>query len=735
MDRQKILVVDDENRMRKLVKDFLQRENFEVLEAGDGSEALDVFFAHQDIALMILDVMMPKMDGWQVCREIRSYSKVPIIMLTARSDEKDELQGFDLGVDEYISKPFSPKILVARVEAILRRTGKSAQENEVLDVGGIHLDKAAHMVEIDGRSVDLSYKEFELLTYFMENRGIALSREKILNNVWNYDYFGDARTIDTHVKKLRSKLGDKGELIKTIWGMGISSMHKKEKKTAKRTSIRKQFAGIFIGLMAGTILLCWFLNSGFLQKYYISNKKAVLMRMYEELGEAVANGEIDTDEYQLSLQQQCSKYNLSLLVLNANSEVVADSGGGSEFLKQQLLQHLFALSGEKYEIMENGNNYIVARVSDSRAQMEYIESWGILTGGYFFIVRSALEGIRDSAKIANTFLASVGIFSAIISGIVIWIVSRRVTTPILQLADISERMCHLDFEARYSGNSKNEIGILGENINQLSDTLEHTISELKTANNELKKDIQKKEEIDQMRREFLANVSHELKTPIALIQGYAEGLLEDVNSDPESRKFYCDVIVDEAAKMNNMVKKLLTLNQLEAGNDVVSMERFDITALVHNYLQSADLLAKQNGISVHMDQTKEIYVWSDEFKIEEVLMNYFSNAVNHCEKEKVIEVKIEEMDGHARVSVFNTGMPIPEDSLPHLWEKFYKVDKARTREYGGSGIGLSIVKAIMESMNQKYGVINYENGVRFWFELELAGEESEITPAISEKNS
>lgn len=175
-------------------------------------------------------------------------------------------------------------------------------------------------------------------------------------------------------------------------------MHKKEKKTAKRTSIRKQFAGIFIGLMAGTILLCWFLNSGFLQKYYISNKKAVLMRMYEELGEAVANGEIDTDEYQLSLQQQCSKYNLSLLVLNANSEVVADSGGGSEFLKQQLLQHLFALSGEKYEIMENGNNYIVARVSDSRAQMEYIESWGILTGGYFFIVRSALEGIRDSAK-------------------------------------------------------------------------------------------------------------------------------------------------------------------------------------------------------------------------------------------------------------------------------------------------------------------------------------------------
>ena len=220
MDTLKILVVDDESRMRKLVKDFLTKKNFQVLEAGDGEEAMDIFYKEKDIALIILDVMMPKMDGWEVCREVRKNSKVPIIMLTARSDEKDELQGFDLGVDEYISKPFSPKILVARVEAILRRTGKSAQENEVLDVGGIHLDKAAHMVEIDGRSVDLSYKEFELLTYFMENRGLALSREKILNNVWNYDYFGDARTIDTHVKKLRSKMGEKGEYIHTIWGMG-----------------------------------------------------------------------------------------------------------------------------------------------------------------------------------------------------------------------------------------------------------------------------------------------------------------------------------------------------------------------------------------------------------------------------------------------------------------------------------------------------------------------------------
>ena len=218
MDGLKVLVVDDEARMRKLVKDFLTNKGFQVIEAADGEEAVDIFFNQKDIALILLDVMMPRMDGWEVCRTIRKYSKVPIIMLTARGEERDELQGFSLGVDEYISKPFSPKILVARVEAILRRSNVIGTEST--EVGGIRIDKAARQVTIDGNPIDLSYKEFELLNYFVENQGLALSREKILNNVWNYDYFGDARTIDTHVKKLRSKLGDKGEYIKTIWGMG-----------------------------------------------------------------------------------------------------------------------------------------------------------------------------------------------------------------------------------------------------------------------------------------------------------------------------------------------------------------------------------------------------------------------------------------------------------------------------------------------------------------------------------
>lgn len=220
MDKLKILVVDDESRMRKLVRDFLVRQDFEVLEAGDGEEALDLFYKDKSIALIILDVMMPKMNGWEVCREVRETSKVPIIMLTAKSEESDELMGFDLGVDEYIAKPFSPKILVARVEAILRRTNKIGEASEVKKAGAIILDKTAHEVKLDGKTIDLSFKEFELLDYFLDNQGIALSRERILNGVWNYDYFGDARTIDTHVKKLRSKLGEHGDYIKTVWGMG-----------------------------------------------------------------------------------------------------------------------------------------------------------------------------------------------------------------------------------------------------------------------------------------------------------------------------------------------------------------------------------------------------------------------------------------------------------------------------------------------------------------------------------
>lgn len=279
-------------------------------------------------------------------------------------------------------------------------------------------------------------------------------------------------------------------------------------------------------------------------------------------------------------------------------------------------------------------------------------------------------------------------------------------------------MAELDFNAKFTSGIDNEIGVLGEYMNEMSENLEKTISELKTANNELQRDIEQKTQIDEMRKEFLSNVSHELKTPIALIQGYAEGLKECINDDAESRDFYCEVIMDEARKMNTMVKNLLSLNQLEFGNDVVTMERFDIVSLIRNVLNSSKILMEQKDIHLIFKEEEPIHVWADEFKVEEVVTNYISNAINHCDFDKVIEVKLQRKNELVRVSVFNTGKPIPEEDLDKVWIKFFKVDKARTREYGGSGIGLSIVKAIMDSLHRECGVRNYDNGVEFWFELD-----------------
>lgn len=485
-------------------------------------------------------------------------------------------------------------------------------------------------------------------------------------------------------------------------------------------SIKKRFAIVFIGLMSAVLLLCWFLNGTFLEKYYITNKVRVLKEAYATINNAASTGDITSDTFDIHLRKICGKYNIDMIVMDTDSKTIKSSENDPELMRRQLTDSIFQNNPNlrDFSILEETQDYTIQNVTDPRTQTGFIEIWGILETGDFVMIRSAIEGIKDSVMIANRFLAYVGVFSIALGGLVIWFVTKKVTDPILKLAEISERMAHLDFEARYDvADGNDEVAHLGRNINQLSQTLEEAIAELKTANNELQNDIAKKEKIDEMRKEFLSNVSHELKTPIALIQGYAEGLQEGVGRDPESMNFYCEVIVDESHKMNEMVKKLLNLNQLEFGNDIVEMERFNITELITSFVQSADILIKQNGIRVELPNYPEIYVWGDEFKVEEVVSNYFSNAINHCSGEKKIRISIEREDKSVRVSVFNTGHPIPESSLEFLWDKFYKVDKARTREYGGSGVGLSIVKAIMESMNQKYGVQNHTDGVEFWFQL------------------
>lgn len=348
-----------------------------------------------------------------------------------------------------------------------------------------------------------------------------------------------------------------------------------------------------------------------------------------------------------------------------------------------------------------------------------INLMGYLDGDYTVIISTPMESIQTSARLSGQFTMYVGLILIICGAIAMYLYSRQFTRPIEDMAKAANQMSHLDFDVKVPTGSDDELGRLGASINELSSKLEFTISELKTANNELQKDIEQKVQIDEMRKEFLSHVSHELKTPIALIQGYAEGLKEGVNEDAESREFYCDVIMDEASKMNQMVKNLLTLNQLEFGDEDIVFERFNLTALVRGVLQSMEIMADQAGAKIFLHTEEDIYAWADEFKVEQVVKNYVSNACHHVSGDMVIEVKMVQKDGKVRVSVFNTGTPIPEADIAHIWDKFYKVDKAHTREYGGNGIGLSIVKAIMKSFHQEYGVKNYDNGVEFWFELDV----------------
>ena len=485
----------------------------------------------------------------------------------------------------------------------------------------------------------------------------------------------------------------------------------------KKHSLTRQITSIVSILVAGAILLCWVLNTTLLPRYYMHNKKHVLMENYETISNASEQDKLESDEFTVTFDNLCSNGNIMTLILQPDGKVLRSSVNDLDVLRGELWNVL--LHTDDMEVLYSNDQYQLLRKNDTRLDSEYLVLVGVLENGDMILMRTAVESIRESAAISNRFLLFVGAAAIVSSLLVAFFTTRHITKPLQQLTDISKRMVDLDFNAKYESNRSNsyEVEELGNHINRLSENLERTISELKTANVELQDDIEKKIQIDEMRKEFLSNVSHELKTPLALIQGYAEGLQECINDDAESREFYCDVIIDEADKMNRMVKKLLTLNQLEFGNDQVVMERFDMTELVRGVANSTKILMEQKGIRLELDNLEEAWVWGDEFKVEEVITNYMSNAINHADGGKVIRVFYTRFEDKLRVSVFNTGQPIPEDDIDKIWVKFYKVDKARTREYGGSGIGLSIVKAIMDSFHQQCGVINHEDGVEFWMEL------------------
>ncbi len=513
----------------------------------------------------------------------------------------------------------------------------------------------------------------------------------------------------------------------------------------KHGSIRTQITLTNLILLMATILVCVLANLFFLERYYVSNKVDNLLQVRSLVVEGAADGALeimgaDSTEEEIAVQenfigaleQMCQQYNLTALIVDATYNPLIYSTMDMETARNRLYRYVLSygimgssgieMSGST--VLEQGDDYFIIDTYGEKNTSRQLEIWGWTSDGYMYLFAVSRESISESAELSNRFLITIGISAALLAALIGWITSDRISKPILKLAGISERITHLDFDAKYTGKEKNEIGVLGQNMNALSESLEETISQLKTANNELKRDLEHKTALDEQRQELLSNVSHELKTPIALIQGYAEGLKDGIADDPEMLNEYLDVILDESERMSRMVKSLLSLNELEEGRDSFTMERFDVAELVRNYLAGAEILFADSEAVLTLHCPDSLYAWGDEFKVEEVLMNYVSNAVHYvCGDDKRIEVNVEEIGKQVRICVFNSGSHIPEESLSRVWEKFYKVDKARTRTYGGSGVGLSIVKAIMEGMGQQYGVDNVEDGVVFWFTLEKVEQE------------
>lgn len=552
-----------------------------------------------------------------------------------------------------------------------------------------------------------------------------------------------------------------------------------------KRSIRRRIMIIFVGIMAAMLLTIWAINNWWLEQYYTSQKLSAMEEAYACLDEVVmkkvAAGEdisdviireteqerkawnenmkrnttpsdedspspdgksgrkkkiaaleredlavLDEDSLLSVIRAFSEKNNMSIVLVDSNTGMaLLPSARESDWLAQKVQRYILGIGMGESEVLAEHENYTVEKNYDTRAQSSYMESWGFFSdNSTLFIMQMPLASIRDSVALSNRFTTYVGILALIMGSILMYFVTKQVTKPILHLASLSERMSHLDFEASYEGDAEDEIGILGRSMNIMSDKLQEAIEELQDANQVLQKDIEEKIQIDEMRKEFIANVSHELKTPIALIQGYAEGLTEGMCEDEESRNYYCEVIMDEAGKMNKMVKQLLTLTALEFGNDTPMIDRFDITELIGDILNSASILIQQNDAHVEYEPEAPLYVLADEFKIEEVVTNYLNNAMNHLDGARIIRIRTERLDGRVKVSIYNTGEAIPEEDIPNLWTKFFKVDKARTRAYGGSGIGLSIVKAIMDAHGQSCGAANMEDGVEFWFTLDAVKAEA-----------
>lgn len=477
-----------------------------------------------------------------------------------------------------------------------------------------------------------------------------------------------------------------------------------------KKSLKRRIDLSFLLIAALTLILIGVFNLLFIKKVYVNNKKNILTQSYDYYEDGAKSGNMD------DFSNYCAMNGLTFVIADPNLNAVTSNAKDADNMLRMLFGNILDMEKDNTKILYQDERYQIVGITDRMDGIEFLELWGTLSDGNYYVVRYPMSNIEEAARISLRFYFLIGAVMLALSALVIRQITKRLTKPIIELNDLSKRMADMDFEAKYISGGEDEIGQLGQSMNIMSTRLERSISELKSANARLEKELEEKVQIDEMRREFLSNVSHELKTPIALVQGYAEGLKEMVQ-DPQSRDYYCDVIIDEANKMNHLVRQLLSLDQLESGRDELEVTRFDICELIRGVLTSADIMIKKKNADIVCDLSKPVYVWGDEFKIEQVLTNYISNALNHLDGDNKIHINCEEKDGIVTTTVFNTGKPIPKEDLDNIWTKFYKVDKARTREYGGSGIGLSIVKAIMDLHRQKCWAENYENGVAFKFTL------------------
>ena len=484
-------------------------------------------------------------------------------------------------------------------------------------------------------------------------------------------------------------------------------------------SLKKELSIVFILLLTALVVVLWVMNAFFLEKFYLKGKEEKLTEVYEVLKEEYEAGNVGSEDFNNTMQHLCNTNNMDFVISDSESNTIYTTINNASPMLRELRDMLFGRRRPGERIILEEDNYTISYMTDHFTDSEFITIWGSLDEENFFMVRTPVEGVRESVRVSNRFLLYVGVAALVLGAIVVWVASKKITDPIKELGEISKGVSSLDFEKRYKGGGTLEIEELGANINIMSEKLEQTISDLKSANLELKKDVEERNRADERRSEFIANVSHELKTPIALIQGYAEGLKEGVIDDSESRDYYCDVIMDEASKMDILVKRLILLNQVESGAGAMVMERFELNEMIKGGIASFEVMLRDAGIKVDYEPGDDVFVWGDVYQVEEVFRNYLSNAIHYCNDRKTISVRIETKDMKAKVLVFNYGDPVPDEILPRLWEKFYKADRSRSREYGGSGLGLSIVKAIMEAMNGGYGVNNYDDGVEFWFELEM----------------